>query len=66
MIALQRLRSRVTTRSARTFAGSDDEARVSATVHVIHGEDDSTHVLTYDDANDSGVLDCGDRVLTVS
>ena len=38
----------------------------SATVHIIHGGDDSTHVLTYDDANQSGVLDCRDRILTVS
>jgi hypothetical protein len=38
----------------------------SATVHIIHGEDDSTHVLTYSDDNDNDVLDCGDRILTVT
>ena len=38
----------------------------SATVHIIHGADDSTHVLTYSDTNNNDVLDCGDRILTVS
>ena len=37
----------------------------SATVHIIHGGDDSTHDLTYADDGD-GVLDCGDRILTVT
>lgn len=37
----------------------------SATVHIIHGGDDSTHDLTYSD-NGSGDLDCGDRILTVT
>ena len=38
----------------------------SATVHVTHGGDDSTHVVTYDDANGTGELDCGDVIATVS
>ena len=38
----------------------------SVTVHIIHGTDDSTHVVTYSDTNNSGTLDCGDRILTVS
>jgi hypothetical protein len=38
----------------------------SATVHVIHGGDDSTHVVTYSDTHDTDTLDCGDLILTVS
>jgi len=44
---------------------SDDDG-TSATVHIIHGEDESTHVLTYSDTNENGFLDCGDVVLTVT
>ena len=38
----------------------------TATVHVTHGRDDSTHVITYIDADASGTLDCGDLILSVS
>jgi hypothetical protein len=38
----------------------------TATVHVIHGRDDSTHVLTYTDVDSSGTLNCGDVILSVS
>jgi hypothetical protein len=38
----------------------------SATVHVIHGGDDSTHLVTYSDTHSSGTLDCGDLILSVS
>jgi hypothetical protein len=38
----------------------------SATVHVIHGGDDSTHVITYTDTDTSGTLNCGDLILSVS
>lgn len=42
------------------------DAGNSATVHITHGGDDSTHQVTYSDTNQSGTLDCGDRILTVS
>jgi hypothetical protein len=38
----------------------------SATVHVIHGGDDSTHVVTYSDRDGSGTLNCGDIITSVS
>jgi hypothetical protein len=38
----------------------------SATVHVIHGGDDSTHLVTYSDTDSSGTLNCGDRIISVS
>ena len=38
----------------------------SATVEVTHGGDDSTHVLSYVDVNENGMLDCGDRILSVT
>ena len=38
----------------------------SATLHIIHGGDDSTHVVTYSDSYTDGKLDCGDLILTVS
>ena len=38
----------------------------SAILHIIHGGDDSTHVVTYSDANNTGMLDCGDLILTIS
>jgi hypothetical protein len=37
----------------------------SATVEITHGGDGSIHVLTYSD-NGDGMLDCGDRILTVT
>ena len=44
---------------------SDDPAG-TATVHITHGGDDSTHDLTYVDANENGFLDCGDLIQTVT
>ncbi|HSC25850.1 MAG TPA: hypothetical protein VLD67_01170 [Vicinamibacterales bacterium] len=41
-----------------------DDTGSSATVHVLHGGDDSTHDILYAD-NGSGELDCGDAILTV-
>lgn len=38
----------------------------SATFAIKHGQDGSTHSVTYDDRNNSGTIDCGDRVLSVS
>jgi hypothetical protein len=38
----------------------------SATFAIMHGQDGSTHFVTYDDRNDNGRIDCGDRVLSVS
>jgi Na+/proline symporter len=38
----------------------------TATVHVTHGGDDSSHVVTYSDTHDTGTLDCGDLILSVS
>ena len=50
---------------ALTIVVSGDNGS-SATVHVIHGGDDSTHVVTYSDTHDTDTLDCGDLILTVS
>jgi hypothetical protein len=44
----------------------DDNGNGSAMVHVIHGDDDSTHVVTYSDLNNTEQLDCGDLIRTVS
>jgi hypothetical protein len=38
----------------------------AATVNITHGGDGSTHDLTYLDANQNGVLDCGDLIQTVT
>jgi hypothetical protein len=38
----------------------------SATVKITHGGDDSTHALVYEDVNQNGVLDCGDRIQSVT
>jgi hypothetical protein len=38
----------------------------TATVHVTHGGDDSTHVVTYSDTDHSGTLNCGDAITSVS
>jgi hypothetical protein len=50
---------------ALTIVVSGDDGS-TATVHVIHGGDDSTHVVTYSDKNATGTLDCGDLILSVS
>ena len=52
--------------SGRLVVEVSNDTGSSATVHVIHGDDDSTHELTYDDANETGELDCGDVLETVS
>jgi hypothetical protein len=52
--------------SGKLVVEVSDDTGSSATVHVIHGGDDSTHQLTYTDGNESGMLDCGDLILTVS
>jgi hypothetical protein len=44
----------------------DNDGNGSATIHVIHGGDDSTHVVTYLDLNNTEQLDCGDLIQTVS
>lgn len=38
----------------------------SARVDITHGGDGSSHVLTYSDEDESGTLNCGDIILTVS
>ncbi len=50
---------------ALTIVVSGDNGS-TATVHVIHGRDDSTHVVTYSDTHETGTLDCGDLIISVS
>jgi hypothetical protein len=38
----------------------------TATVTITHGADGSSHVLTYSDEDESGTLNCGDIIASVS
>ena len=38
----------------------------SAVVTIFHGTTSSTHAVLYDDANESGRLDCGDVIFSVT
>jgi hypothetical protein len=37
-----------------------------AVVKVTHGKTSSTHTIIYEDTNESGGLDCGDSVISIS
>ena len=37
-----------------------------AVVRVTHGTTGSTHTITYEDSNESGGLDCGDMIISIS
>jgi hypothetical protein len=37
-----------------------------AVVKITHGTTSSTHTVTYEDTNESGSLDCGDTIISVS
>jgi hypothetical protein len=37
-----------------------------AVVKITHGKTSSTHTVTYEDSNESGGLDCGDTIISVS
>ena len=37
-----------------------------AVVKITHGTTSSTHTVTYEDANEDGILDCGDTIISVS
>src|SRR4030095_11951580 len=36
-----------------------------AVITITHGQSQSTHTATYQDSNETGVLDCGDEILSV-
>jgi hypothetical protein len=38
----------------------------TATVTIQHGTSSSTHLLTYEDTNEDGELDCGDAIISVT
>jgi hypothetical protein len=51
-------------------SGADSEGDGTAVVTITHGAPESgsgsTHTVLYHDTNDSGHLDCGDTILSVS
>jgi hypothetical protein len=51
--------------SINSDTGPDADGIGQAEVTITHGKSQSTHIVTYEDSNDTGSLDCGDNILSV-
>jgi hypothetical protein len=51
--------------SINSDTGPVEDGIGHAEITITHGASESTHIVTYEDSNESGFLDCGDEILIV-